>query len=77
MKIIGNTVGMGLPKPSMMQTDPSKGDFVKDKEEYMNQILANVKPADAGTGIIAAEEHDESVTLDFSKVNFAENYTTE
>lgn len=30
-KIIGNTVGMGLPKPNLMQTDPRKGDFVKGK----------------------------------------------
>ena len=36
-KIIGNTVGMGLPKPNLMQTDPSKGDYVKGKEEFMKQ----------------------------------------
>lgn len=36
-KIIGNTVGMGLPKPNLMQTDPSKGDFVKGKEEFLKQ----------------------------------------
>lgn len=35
MKIIGNTVGMGLPKPNLMQTDPSKGDYVKGKEEFL------------------------------------------
>ena len=30
-KIIGNTVGLGLPKPNLIQTDPSKGDFIKGK----------------------------------------------
>ena len=34
-KIIGNTVGMGLPKPNLMQTDPSKGDYVYGKEEFL------------------------------------------
>lgn len=37
-KIIGNTVGMGLPKPNLMQTDPSKGDFVKGKEEFLKRM---------------------------------------
>ena len=38
MKIIGNTVGTSLPKPNMMQTDPSKGDYVKGKEEFVQQF---------------------------------------
>lgn len=37
-KIIGNTVGMGLPKPNLMQTDPSKGDYVKGKTEFIKQV---------------------------------------
>lgn len=32
MKIIGYTVGTTLPKPSLAQTDPSKGDYIKDKD---------------------------------------------
>lgn len=42
MKIIGNTVGMGLPKPDLMQTDPTKGDYVKGKEEFLEQIPSGV-----------------------------------
>lgn len=38
MKIIGNTIGTGLPKPNLMQTDPTKGDFVKGKEEFIQQF---------------------------------------
>ena len=38
MKIIGNTVGMGLPKPNLMQTDATKGDYVKGKEEFLSGI---------------------------------------
>ena len=37
-KIIGVTVGSPLPKPNLMQTDPSKGDYVKGKEEFLKQV---------------------------------------
>ena len=30
-KIIGVTVGSPLPKPDFKQTDPTKGDFIKNK----------------------------------------------
>lgn len=33
-KIVGVTVGMGLPKPDLRQTDPKKGDYVKGKEDF-------------------------------------------
>ena len=35
MKIIGNTVGTNIPKPNLMQDDPSKGDYVKGKSEFL------------------------------------------
>lgn len=41
-KIIGNTVGMGLPKPNLMQTDPTKGDYVWGKEEFLAQAGQNL-----------------------------------
>jgi hypothetical protein len=31
MKIVGNTVGTTIPKPDWNQTDPSKGDYIKNK----------------------------------------------
>ena len=37
-KIIGVTVGSPLPKPNLMQTDPTKGDYVKGKEEFLEQV---------------------------------------
>lgn len=37
-KIIGETFGMGLPKPNLMQDDPTKGDYIKGKEEFVKQI---------------------------------------
>lgn len=37
-KIFGVTVGTPLPKPNLMQTNPTKGDFVRGKEEFKKQI---------------------------------------
>ena len=37
-KIIGVTVGSPLPKPNLMQDDPTKGDFVKGKGEFLNGL---------------------------------------
>lgn len=41
MKIVGNTVGMGLPKPDLSQTDPSKGDFVKNKDKIQGTFIGD------------------------------------
>ena len=38
-KIIGYTVGTTLPKPSFAQTDPKKGDYIKDKEVLDTQFV--------------------------------------
>jgi len=38
MKIIGYTVGTTSPKPSFAQTDPKKGDYIKDKEVLEAEI---------------------------------------
>lgn len=33
-KIIGVTVGSSLPKPDFKQTDPTKGDYIKNKPDF-------------------------------------------
>ena len=33
-KIIGVTVGTQLPKPDFEQTDPAKGDYIKNKPDF-------------------------------------------
>ena len=38
MKIIGNTAGTTIPKPNLMQNDPTKGDYVKGKDEFLKQM---------------------------------------
>ena len=37
-KIFGVTVGTPLPKPNLMQTDPTKGDFVKGKDAIPTKV---------------------------------------
>lgn len=37
-KIIGVTVGSPLPKPNLMQADPNRGDYVKGKEKFLEQV---------------------------------------
>lgn len=34
MKIIGVTVGTTTPKPNFNQTDPKKGDYIKNKPDF-------------------------------------------
>ena len=36
-KIIGATVGMGLPKPNLTQDDPTKGNYVNGRSEFIEQ----------------------------------------
>lgn len=38
MKIIGNPVGTTLPKPDWSQTDPTKGDYIKNKPEIPSKL---------------------------------------
>lgn len=71
-KIIGVTVGSPLPKPNLMQTDPTKGDYVKGKEEFLGQVLNSGVNADryglpvvALTGDVSAMSKDNAVTLDY------------
>lgn len=54
-KIIGATVGSPLPKPNLMQNDPKKGDYVKGKEEFLEQIATPDPGGNTGTGVTAEQ----------------------
>jgi hypothetical protein len=46
-KIIGVTVGTPLPKPNFKQTDPTKGDYIKNKPDFegLKTRVGNVEDA--------------------------------
>lgn len=66
MKIIGNTIGTTLPKPNFAQTDPTKGDYIRNKPAPMTDeeidaicgssltidFTSNVVLKDANTGMM-------------------------
>lgn len=52
-KIIGITVGTQLPKPNFKQTDPTKGDFIRNKPV---PITDDEIDAICGTIIYSADE---------------------
>jgi lysophospholipase L1-like esterase len=64
MKIVGNTVGMGLPKPNLKQTDPSKGDFVKGKDE----IPVKTSQLENDSGYLTEVPEGYAKTADIPKV---------
>lgn len=43
-KIIGVTVGSSLPKPNFKQTDPTKGDYIRNKPDFdgLKTDVANI-----------------------------------
>lgn len=62
MKIIGNTMGMGLPKPNLMQTDPSKGDYVKGKEEFLKQFGGGTGSNNSSLLVVTFTEENGTLT---------------
>ena len=58
-KIIGVTVGSPLPKPNLMQTDPTKGDYVKGKEDFLKQVVAQ----GSGGGLSITDDDNGNVTI--------------
>ena len=67
-KIIGVTVGTPLPKPNLMQTDPTKGDYVKGKEKFLERVSDVVEEylknnPTMGGGFIASDVAPEDTSV--------------
>ena len=54
-KIIGVTVGTQLPKPNFKQTDPTKGDYIKNKPDFEG-LKTKVNTLDSLVGDTAVSE---------------------
>lgn len=61
MKIVGNTVGLGLPKPDMTQTDPKKGNFVYGKERFAKGYIPVPATAEVGRYIVVSSVDNNGV----------------
>lgn len=53
-KIIGITVGTQLPKPNFNQTDPTKGDYIRNKPDF-DGLKSRVKDVEDALGSINLE----------------------
>ena len=60
-KIIGGVTALGLPKPSLSQKDPQKGDYIHDKEAFVDSTLTQ-------TGLAADAEAVGKALGDISSV---------
>ena len=53
--IIGVTVGTTLPKPNFKQTDPTKGDYIRNKPDF-DGLKSKVNTINALVGDTAVSE---------------------
>lgn len=61
-KIIGVTVGTQLPKPNFKQTDPTKGDYIKNKPDF-DGLKSRVDTINSLVGDTAVSEQiNEAIT---------------
>ena len=67
-KIIGVTVGTQLPKPNFKQTDPTKGDYIKNKPDFDGLKATVDNKADLVEGKIPLEQLPDNIG--FSSVQF-------
>jgi hypothetical protein len=85
MKIIGNTVGTTTPKPSFKQTDPKRGDYIKDKpnikalaekdiadkNDLSSEVQASLDKADAAVLYSEQELTDDQKAMARTNMNAA------
>lgn len=64
-KIIGVTVGTTLPKPNFKQTDPTKGDYIKNKPDF-DGLKDRVDTVSGLVGDIPVSEQISNALSDYS-----------
>lgn len=62
-KIIGVTVGTQLPKPNFKQTDPTKGDYIKNKPDFDGLKSKVDTKADLVDGKVPVEQLPTNVSV--------------
>ena len=85
-KIIGVTVGTTLPKPNFKQTDPTKGDYIKNKPDFeglktqvetVSELVGDTAVSqqinDAIDGYIINIDYESALAFDTSEIVFGTN----
>lgn len=75
MKVIGYTVGTTLPKPSLKQSDPTKGDYIKDKDALDNRYYTEEEMDEFLEGLWASLDDKETVGAADNALLEANQYT--
>lgn len=60
-RIYGVTVGTTMPKPNLMQDDPTKGDYVKGREEFLKNVNTGNGEVPDLEGYLKASELPEAI----------------
>lgn len=80
-KIIGVTVGSQLPKPNFKQTDPTKGDYIKNKPDFEGLKSKVDTKADLVDGKVPVEQLPTDISVFTNTVGYLtsvpEEYITE
>lgn len=69
MKIVGNTVGTNLPKPNLLQDDPTKGDYIKGKNKFPGHI-----PPGGKTGQYLRKKSDADQDVEWADFEIPQEY---
>ena len=69
-KIIGVTVGTQLPKPNFKQTDPTKGDYIKNKPDFEGLKAQVTEMSTSIDSYLLNIDYDAILAFDTSEVIF-------
>lgn len=76
-KIIGVTVGTTLPKPNFKQTDPTKGDYIRNKPDFdglktkvndIQALVGDTAVSEQITSAVAQKSQVQMITQDASEI---------
>ena len=76
-KIIGVTVGTQLPKPNFKQTDPTKGDYIKNKPDFEGLKARVDNKADLVDGKVPLEQLPDNIGGEQVQADFNQNDSTQ
>ena len=71
-KIIGITVGTQLPKPNFKQTDPTKGDYIKNKPDFDGLKTQVTELSVSAESYLFNIDYDATLAFDITEIVFGD-----